>query len=204
MDDSHGRALLVDAYSSHGDAVAASLGTWAASSSVLLRGLREVRCTERLRRGAARLGSRTGRPAPAPPAHRNRASRRKEGSRDCMQNLPSTCAVPLTPVGSPRRERPPPCGCIDAQRGAPGRGDSRGSRLTVGPTAPRPARTCRGVFLFTTTAALGSAGTVVALVFASVAFVRGFWRSPVGQRSEGIGEKHYGCVSFGAYAWGRA
>jgi hypothetical protein len=39
------------------------------------------------------------------------------------------------------------------------------------------ARLFGALFLFTMPAALGSAGTLVALGFASVAFVRGFWRS---------------------------
>ena len=53
---------------------------------------------------------------------------RETASRICP--LPMQCS--LTPAGSPRRERPPPCGSIDAQRHAPERGASRGSRWTVG------------------------------------------------------------------------
>lgn len=60
------------------------------------------------------------------------------------------------------------------------------------------------LFLFTMTAALGSAGTLVALGFASVASARILAVCRVSQRSEGIGGDHYGCVSFGGYAGERA
>ena len=83
---------------------------------------------------------------------------------------------------------------------------SRGFRWSVGLyDALAGACLFGALFLFTMTAALGSAGTLVVLGFASVAFVRGFLAvCHVGQGSEGIGGNHYGCVSFGAYAWGRA
>ena len=86
----------------------------------------------------------------------------------------------LTAPGSPRPERPPPCGCIGAQRHAPERPASRGSRWSVGLYDALAGACLFGAFfLFTMTAALGSAGTLVALGFASVAFVGGFWRSAI-------------------------
>lgn len=177
MDDPHGRALLFDAYSSHGDAVAASLerGQPRPASYYAVCARCDARnAYDELRASVAAPVT------PVPPLRRTEIApaaesrARETACRICP--LPVQCS--LTPVGSPRRERPPPCGCIDAQRDAPGRGASRGSRWTVGLYGALAGACLFGaLFLFTMTAALGSAGTLVALGFASVAFVRGFWRS---------------------------